>query len=187
MKRLKANNKGALEMSVGTIVTIVLLMTVLVLGIYFIQKIFISGENAINVVDVQVQNEINQLFSKGDQKLSVYPSSRDITIKKGGDVLKGFAFSVYNNGNEEASFEYSLQPDDWSDCGETITEQKASGYIRGGSGTFSLGPSNYLENARLVRFNFDEDTPACTIFYNLDVKRDGSSYSSAQIVINIKA
>ena len=36
----KMNKKAAMEMSVGTIVTIVLLMSVLVLGIFMIQKIF---------------------------------------------------------------------------------------------------------------------------------------------------
>ena len=42
------SKSGAMEMSVGTMVTIVLLMIVLVLGIFFIQKIFGAGTNAID-------------------------------------------------------------------------------------------------------------------------------------------
>ena len=71
LKMKKMNSKGAMEMSVGTIVTIVLLMSVLVLGLYFVQKIFASGSNAIDSVDSQVQSEINRLFSNGETKLAV--------------------------------------------------------------------------------------------------------------------
>ena len=39
------SKRGAMEMSVGTIVTIVLLMSVLVLGIFLVQKIFKTGMN----------------------------------------------------------------------------------------------------------------------------------------------
>ena len=56
------NTKGAMEMSVGTIVTIVLLMSVLVLGIFFVSKIFTSSNNAIDSIDSQVQSEINQIL-----------------------------------------------------------------------------------------------------------------------------
>tara|TARA_Y100000310_G_scaffold295555_1_gene327033 strand:+ start:2199 stop:2486 length:288 start_codon:yes stop_codon:yes gene_type:complete len=39
------NNKGAMKMSVGTIVTIVLLMTVLIIGLVFVRTIFSSEED----------------------------------------------------------------------------------------------------------------------------------------------
>jgi len=58
---LSKNKKGAMEMSVGTIVTIVLLMSVLVLGVFLVQKIFQSSTNVVDQVDQQVQNQINQL------------------------------------------------------------------------------------------------------------------------------
>ena len=72
--------KAAMEMSVGTIVTIVLLMSVLILGIFLVQKIFSSSTNAIDTIDNEVQNQITQLFSDEGNKLAVYPTSRDIVI-----------------------------------------------------------------------------------------------------------
>ena len=56
------NRKAAMEMSVGTIVTIVLLMSVLILGIFLVQKVFRSGSNAIDSVDDEIQNQIIQSF-----------------------------------------------------------------------------------------------------------------------------
>ena len=54
--------KAAMEMSVGTIVTIVLLMSVLILGIFLIKNIFSSAKNAIDLTDEQLNAEINELF-----------------------------------------------------------------------------------------------------------------------------
>ena len=55
------NKKAAMEMSVGTIVTIVLLMTVLILGLVMIRTIFKGSIENINSVDQSVKNEINKI------------------------------------------------------------------------------------------------------------------------------
>ncbi len=180
------NSKGALEMSVGTIVTIVLLMSVLVLGLFFVQKIFSSGSNAIDSIDSQVQNQINQLFSKGNSEIAIYPNSREITLKKGDTPPKGFAFSVYNNNNEaSSSFKYTIKADSIEGCGSTMTKQIAESYVLGKTGSFKLGPSKAMDSARLVRFNVPESAPSCTIFYNVNVERNGGFYSDSQILVTI--
>ena len=86
-----SNKTGAMEMSVGTIVTIVLLMSVLVLGIFLIQKIFKTGTSAIDIVDTQITDEMSKLFATEGKNLVIYPSSQQITLRKGDDP-KGFAF-----------------------------------------------------------------------------------------------
>ena len=184
---IRRNNKGAMEMSVGTIVTIVLLMSVLVLGIFFISKIFTSGGTAIDSVDSQLTNQINQLFSDGSaSKIAVYPNSREIDIKKG-DSPKGFAFSVNNNDKDSSSsFDYSVEADNVDDCGQTMTKEKANTYILGGTGTFTLGPTANLDQARLVRFSIPESAVSCTIFYNVNINRGSNPYTSSQIIVNIK-
>ncbi|MEK6945920.1 MAG: hypothetical protein AABW63_03945 [Nanoarchaeota archaeon] len=179
------SKSGAMEMSVGTLVTIVLLMAVLILGIFLVQKIFSSGSNAIDSVNNEVQNQINQLFSQEDKKIAVYPTSREITLKKG-DTPKGFAFSVKNRDVEQAEFTYSVTASDVSKCGSTFSETKANNYLLGGSGTFSLGPGNALDLARLVKFDIPDTAPPCTIIYNLEVKKAGVSYSGADIYVTIK-
>ena len=92
-------------MSVGTIVTIVLLMTVLVLGIFLVQKIFFSATNAVESIDTEIQNEIKELFTQEGKKIAIYPPSRDVKMKKGDDP-KGFAFSIKNLDFENWYFIY---------------------------------------------------------------------------------
>ncbi|NCO17977.1 hypothetical protein COT60_03020 [Candidatus Pacearchaeota archaeon CG09_land_8_20_14_0_10_30_9] len=183
------NTKGAMEMSVGTIVTIVLLMSVLVLGIFFISKIFTSSNNAINSIDTQIQNEINQMFSDGKTlKLAVYPSSRIITVKRGASPPQGFAFSIYNNAKTQADFTYSIKASDVTDCQGTVTESQANSYVLGGTtlNPIPIGGSQMLSNARLVQFPVPESMPSCTVKYDLLLYRDGSAYDSADISVTFK-
>ena len=85
--------KGAMEMSMGTIVVVVLAMTMLILGIVFVQKIFKSATGAIDLTDEQLRNEINKLFGD-DQELAVYPGTRRVSIKQ--ESVDGVGFGIKN-------------------------------------------------------------------------------------------
>jgi len=54
------NNKAAMEMSVGTIVTIVLLTAVLILGLVLIRTIFQSSTESIESIDTAIKAEIDK-------------------------------------------------------------------------------------------------------------------------------
>ena len=171
-------------MSVGTMVTIVLLMIVLVLGIFFIQKIFSGGSDAIDSINSQVQSQIQKLFSQEGTKVAVYPTSRDITIKKG-DTPKGFAFSVKNL--DSASFSYSTAATDVSQCGSSFTIDEANSYLLGGSGNFDLGPGNQLDLPVLIRLEVPSTAPPCTIIYTVNIKEGSDSYATIpNIAVTIK-
>jgi len=179
------NRKAAMEMSVGTIVTIVLLMSVLILGIFLVQKIFSSSTNAIDSVDNEVQNQISQLFSEEGKKLAVYPTSRKVTIKKKDD-LKGFAFSVKNLDVESAEFTYDVYAKDVSKCGSAFTEEKANSYLLNYQGSFDLGPGDEMIEPEIVVFDLDELAPPCTIVYYLEVYKGETPYAGLSIFVTIK-
>ena len=180
------NKKAAIEMSMTTFVTIVLVVIVMVLGIFFIQRIFQSGTNAIDSIDTQVQSEINKLFADEGGKLAIYPTSRQLTVKRGDDA-KGFAFSVRNDVNLNADFSYSVTADDVSDCGSTMTKTIAEGYLLGETGNFELGSSASLDLPELVLFKVPKSAPSCTVTYYLNIKRNAAeSYSGARIFVTLK-
>lgn len=179
------NKQAAMEMSVGTLVTIVLLMAVLILGIFLIKNIFSGSTDAVENINNELQNQINSLFTQENQKLVIYPASRGITVKKG-DTPKGFAFSVRNRDVESAEFTYTVTASDISKCGSSFTEAKANNYLLSGTGKFNLGPGDLLEQARLVKFEIPETAPPCTIVYNLDIKKTGVSYSNADVFVTVK-
>lgn len=177
------NKKAAMEMSVGTIVTIVLLMSVLVLGIFLVQRIFGTATSAIDVVDAQIQSEINKLFASEGKKLVIYPSSRDVTINKGDDP-KGFAFSVRNDDVVQHTFNWQVSAQDVSGCG-ALTQEQANSWLLPSQGSFPLGPGSSPTLAELVKFNVPETAPPCTIIYRLNIDSDGTPYDGGTVFVTI--
>jgi len=184
---MKMNKKAAIEMSMTTFVTIVLVVIVMVLGIFFIQKIFTSGTNAIDSIDSQVQSEINKLFANEGGKLAIYPTSRQLSVKRG-DTAKGFAFSVRNDENVERYFDYTVTAQDTTDCGPSVTKTVAEDYLLGGKGSFGLGPTASHDLPELVLFKVPSSAPSCTITYYLEIKKTSTTavYSGTRIFVTIK-
>jgi hypothetical protein len=169
------NKKAAMEMSVGTIVTIVLLMTVLILGLVLVRTIFSTSKSSIDQIDQAVQNEINKLFAEEGKKIVIYPTSRDIILKKGDSG--GFGFSIKNTESTDGSFSYEVKAIEVSsNCGMTMG-QADNLVILGKKGSNINVPSgSSLENAILVKYEIPESAKICKIRYGLDVSKDGSIY-----------
>ena len=176
-----------MEMSVGTIVTIVLLMTVLVLGLVLIRSIFSSGTSAIDSIDSAVQSEIQKLFAEEGKRLVVYPSSRQVSIEKKDKEPSGFAFSVKNLETDSKDFTYSVNVDPSftiSKCGSSFTAEKGNNWLLVDSGSFTLGGGNQMDLPELILLDIPETAPPCTIPYKLSI--DGGDYAQTSIYVTIE-
>lgn len=186
------NKKAAMEMSVGTIVTIVLLMSVLVLGLVLISNIFKSSNKAVGQIDSQIQNQINKLFSEEEKEVVVYPDSQTIVVKKGDidENARGFAFSIQNRDVESHSYFYNTYAspdyDFQGKCGSKMTIEKADSYILLASGSTSLEPGRAMINAKSIRFSIPESAIPCTIPYIFEVLRDDEAFADFTIYVTIK-
>lgn len=173
---LPRNRSGAMEMSVGTIVTIVLLMSVLVLGIFLIQKIFKTGTSAIDQVDTKIQSEIDRLFADEDKSVVIYPKEREITIDQG--ESGGFAFSILNTEQGDGSFSYTISVGEIGEGCQLSKEQAEKLIVLGKIGeNIDLPSGRKLEDAILVKFAIPKTAPLCQIRYLLDVEKNGKQYS----------
>lgn len=185
------SKKAAMEMSVGTIVTIVLLMTVLILGLVLVRSIFSSSIENIDSVDQAVKNEINKLFSEDNsRKVIIYPSSRLVTIQKGNDRELGFAISIRNVDTKEGKFTYVVSvndPDVRSKC--SITDSEAEAWITAGKqGEITLPPGSSMDDPEFVRYMIPDNAPPCTVRFGVNVKKDGTQYSpTVNVDVKIKS
>lgn len=165
-------------MSVGTIVTIVLLITVLILGLVLVRTIFSGSIENINSIDQAVKNEINKLFSEDSSRtIVVYPPTRSISIKEG--EQGGFGFSIRNLESQDKTFRYDVLYDS-SSC--NINSASAQNLIVLGKtgNNINIASGRVLENPILVRFDISNDVPLCNIRYNIQVKdqTSGTIYGS---------
>lgn len=173
--------RAQMQMSVGTIVTIVLLMTVLILGLVLVRTIFFGAIENVDIIDQAVKNEINKLFAEDDsRKIVLYPANRLIKIKKGDEKLPGFAFSIRNVETTTGEFTYNVfvnDPDIRKKC--NINVQEAESWIQAGkSGRITIAPGSLMVDPEFVRFSIPDSAPPCLIRYGINVEKDNQQYGN---------
>jgi len=177
MNLVNYKKKAAMEMSVGTIVTIVLIVAFLIVGIYFLSEIRKGGEEAITGINQQIINQINGLFAEdSSKKIIVYPTTRRISIQKGKDD-SGFGFSIRNTKEDEASFSYIISAEETS-CDIPLSE--ADNLISlGKERTGILLPAGtIMDDPIFVRFDIPDSAPPCNIRYSITIQEGGSIYGT---------
>ena len=106
MRSILKSRKGAIELSMTTVVVIVLAMTMLILGLTLVRTIFSSATNAVKLTDAQVQDQIKKLFVEDQQRSAIYLTDQKATVQQGQDY--SIAFGIRNVGNE-GSFTYDTK------------------------------------------------------------------------------
>jgi len=82
---MKRGRKGAMEMSMGTIVTIVIAVSMLILGMVFVRSIMCSGIQMSEQISEGTQNKIRDLFGAQDYGVKCMgEGGEQITIADGG-------------------------------------------------------------------------------------------------------
>ena len=183
------SKRAAMEMSVGTIVTIVLLMSVLVLGIFLIRNIFQSSKGAIDLTDQQLQAEIEKLFSDDSTKITLYPTSAKIKIKVGDTDAIGLGIkNIATSFNEGEVFSYEASVLD-NTCG--LTDTQANALISLGKEREDIQIPISGSRSMKITFQIPEGVPNCLISYTVEVKRGslstGTAYDGGDFIVEIKA
>ena len=181
--------RAAMEMSVGTIVTIVLLMSVLVLGVILINKIYGGAIEATAMTEQAVKNEIQKLFSEqSTKKVLVVPDTKKIAIKKGESSL-GFGFSIRNTGSSEEKFSYEISATEINnECKDNMRLTDAENLIalgREGSNIL-LPPGSVMDDAIFIRFDISESTPPCQVRYQIQVYYQGTQAYSTPVYVDLE-
>jgi len=184
-KNLSNSKIGAMEMSVGTIVTIVLLMSVLVLGIFLIQKIGNVARGAIGLTEQQLYSELKKGYNLNpDRKLIFYPDARKLEIKKGKSDELGLI--INNRLEKEETFSYKINFVSGGSCG--ITEDQALSMVLPKERQGMIVASGQIpSNPLVISFIIPESATLCkNIIYSLNVfKSNNEIYDNADITLEI--
>ncbi|MBU0907131.1 MAG: hypothetical protein KKD18_02855 [Nanoarchaeota archaeon] len=172
------NKKAAIELSIGTVVIIVLAMTMLILGILLIRNIFSTATGAVTEIDQGVKNEINKLFSENQDKiLVIYPDSGIIKLPQGSQDA-GFVVAIRNTASTVKTYDYTVTQDSQGNCATHpyATNPPQAQTIVGGSGTgIQLQPGKIMENPRHVRISISDTASTCTFGLKIEVKEAGTT------------
>ena len=170
------NKKAAMEMSIGTIVTIVLLMSVLVLGLVLVRSIFTGATGSVDDLDDKVKAEINNLFAQEDDNVVVKLGSDKKARVKAGTADFGVAIgaSTYDGSEvgDRSRLQYRLELGSSNDdCVEKLGDTKTANLIKENLNQWNDfedwgGPNAY---ARIL-FSIPKGTALCTQKILIDVR-----------------
>jgi len=113
---LVRNKEGALELSIGTIVVIVIGMSMLILGLVLVRTIFTGSTDAIGQLNDKVMEEIAGLFVEDGNNMVVMTSERSnhVKIKPGSssDIAIGMLTPDGTNVGSLNRLQYRMTLDD---------------------------------------------------------------------------
>ena len=170
------NKKGAIELSMTTVVVIVLAMSMLILGLVLIRSIFTGATQNVVSINENVKAQIDKLFTSEDQETVLYLANSMAQISQGQSW--GIGFALRNTGGSDKSYIYSVGANAPTNCGTTYsTKEAAAKWIvagsSGSSGTLTSGKTFY----GVIRMQIPKDAPiGCIVRY--DITSSSSSTNS---------
>jgi len=180
--------KGAIELSIGTIVIIVLAMSMLILGMVLVKNIFSGATAVTDMTNEQLKNQVSKMFGE-DKKLVVYPDTGRIDAK--GGELSGFGIGIKNlleGSNAGTSFNYEVvvaDDDIQKKCG--VSEREAEDWITTGrSERLEISPGGFESGKVLLEV--PQGSSLCTYRYRVNVyDADNKIYDSEIMDVTIRA
>ena len=194
------NKNAAMEMSVGTLVTIVLLMAVLGLGLVLISKVFTGSTDSVDLINDKVMGEINNLFSDSNANVVVkLGADRKAKIKRGSDdfgIAIGAQLPEGGSVTSRDTMKYTLSlRSEQGDCvsNNAVNEEGFKAMMRQAPGTAQAPGTEYdfdeYESSNLyARIAFDVPKTAirCSQKILVDVKmKDGTAVGGTFFKIEI--
>jgi len=185
------SKKGAIELSVGTIVIIVLAMTMLILGIVLIRNIFTGTITNVDEINEGVRDQIKKLFQNENDRAVIYLTGKTAEVDKGEDY--GIAFGVRNikTGDPDPTvFKYeTVMADSDSELREAcgVNVQTAEDWIRFGSGEVTVRPGEIGFPPVPIRIQLPETAPLCTTRYSIKIteKATNDHYETIGFILKI--
>jgi hypothetical protein len=175
------SKKAAMELSVGTIVIIVLAMSMLIFGLILIRNIFITGENALRLTDEQLMNELASMYG-AELRLGVYPSSGKAEVTQG--ELGGFGVGIKNlrsGSSANVKFSYKVEISDLraeEKC--QISKEELMSLISIGEAENDLSIASGETYVTRVVFDTQQGDPLCTIRFRVSALANNEPYGTPQ-------
>jgi hypothetical protein len=183
----KSAKKGAIELSISTIVIIVLAMSMLIMGVILIKNIFAGATTSVDATNAGVKDQINQLFNNNNQKVVVALPNGQVEIKKGASETVSFGIRNTDTGVAGAeAFTYTVSASSvQSTCASALSMSQASQFVTlGASGSVSLVPGNDPAYKNIV-IQPTSTAPLCMVQYDINVLKSGQPYATEQFIVNI--
>jgi hypothetical protein len=194
MVRDNKNKRAAMEMTVGTIVTIVLLMSALVLGLILTKTIFGKTTENVENIDAQVKGEINDLFGEEGTGFVIRLGNQNTARVRQGTqnfgIPIGFSPTDPNAWGTGAArgngCTYKIEPSTQTTycigkVGGWNTVAKIKASVITGTDAVKFESFENNNGYSLIKMNIPEDVPPCLQRFSIVVTCNGPTFASETV------
>ncbi|MBT7706478.1 hypothetical protein HN747_03430 [archaeon] len=186
------SKRGAMELSMSTIVIVVLSMALLVGGLLLVRNVTGGATQSVDTINEKVMSEINGLFSENKRVVVKLGSNRLAKIKADDEVFGVVVAASTIDGDlansENIKYKLSLDESARENClteiGQVKTEELFLQTINEEHGFDSFDGSTA---AALIQLQIPEGTKLCTQKVFFDVYEDGENNGREFFVISIRS
>lgn len=182
MKKMRSLSKsGAIEMSIGTIVIIVIAITMLVFGIVFVRNVMCSAISLTAQTSDGAKSEITKLFgATGNEVQCIGSAGESVALTPGRMNI------IYCGVKAKVAAQYSIDVTKIV-AGSGIPDAKLQSWIVAGekSWTGAVSPGDDVPK-KILRLNIPDDAPEENIIVSVEIKKDNQVISSQDLDLAIK-
>ncbi len=179
------NIRAALELSIGTIVVIVIGMAMLALGLILVQNIFSGATSSVDDLNQGVKDRIKGLFNDDNDNLVILLSEgRAAKIKANGENF-GIVIGARTpdgsavGGNSRLQYILELDKDTKTNCYNSLGERATNDLFLTNVGTYNnFGEFEGANAFARIQINIPEGTTSCTQTVYVKVKDTQGSQES---------
>ncbi len=154
------DKKAAIQMSIGTIITLVLMVSFLILGLILTRNLMCGGIQLSDQITDRMENEIQDLF--GSKQLGV-KCMNDIKLGSGG--ARSFGCVVLTNKGGD----YAFEVEEIESLSGATQEQVDSWVLYKSEGdSFSTSPGQ-TNTVVPIRFSIPQNVPETELMIKIDV------------------
>jgi hypothetical protein len=166
------NKTAAMEMTVGTIVTIVLLMSALVLGLILTKTIFTKTTENVDNIDAQVKGEINDLFGEEGTGFVIRLGNQNTAKVRQGTENFGIpiGFSPQDSrswGSANGGCRYTITAENQPQYCMNNGWANPESYIKTGTKDVMFGGFENYAGYSLIKIDIPESVPPCLQRFNI--------------------
>lgn len=169
--------KAALEMSIGTIVIIVIAVTMLIMGIVFVRSIMCGALGLTGDLNNRVKGEIENLFGATGAEVQC--------LGAGGEPVKmlpGKTNNIYCGIKATKTAKYSIELISYE--GTISTKSEIKNWLITDSWQGDVSPGDEIPK-KVVRVNIPDNAPEETLMLQIAIKKDGNLISTQDLDFEI--
>jgi len=185
------SKRGAMELSMSTIVIVVLSMALLVGGLALIRTIVFGADESVDTINEKVMGELNGLFSE-NKRIVVKLGSTNIAKIKADNEMFGIVIAAStlsgdlansDNIKYKLSLDQSARQNCITEIGQTDTEEL---FLQKFNTELAFDSFDGSRAAALIQVQIPEGTSLCTQKISFDVYENGQNNGRGSFTISIE-